>query len=450
MTRRAYLHVGSPKTGTTFLQQVLWTQRDLALEQGLLLPSDGHASHYFACLDARDLATAQHLPDDAVGSWGRLVEQARAWPGDILVTHELFAPATAEQASRAIASLADEFEVHVVLTARDLVRQIPAEWQQHLKSRAVVTLPDFVAGVRRDESRTEWFWTVQDFAGVLRRWGSSLPASHVHLVTVPPASSPPAALWERFASVVGLRPETFRLDGFRANTSLGAEQAELLRLVNAELGDRLPKPGPYHSTVILVLAHRILAQRRGRPLRLTPEDRKFAAEQSRDLAADLASLGVDVVGDLADLVPEEEGVVGAVAAAPSYEVSREAVQDEGIAALAGLLDEYSSRKAAALARRRQFRERLDESKAKLAAARRDRVALRASLREARGVLAATRRTVDELEQRLAAAEADRDRLAEDRRRRPVRTLLVGLGERWPALLRVRDRYRRVTGRRGGA
>jgi hypothetical protein len=449
MTRRAYLHVGSPKTGTTFLQQVLWTQRDLAREQGLLLPYDGSASHYFACLDARDLAAAPHLPDYAVGSWGRLVELARAWPGNVLVTHELFAPATAEQASRAIASLADEFEVHVVLTARDLVRQIPAEWQQHLKSRAVMTLPDFVAGVRRDVSRQEWFWTVQDFAAVLRRWGSTLPPSQVHLVTVPPASSPPAALWERFASVVGLDPEPFRLDGFRANTSLGAEQAELLRLVNTELGDRLPKPGPYHSVVILVLAHRILAQRRGRPLRLTPDDREFAVAQSRDLAADLETLGVDVVGDLEDLIPVDVPV-DAGATAPSYDVSVDAVHEESIAALAALLDEYSSRKAASFARRRQLRERLDESRAKLVTVRQDRAAGRASLRQVRGELAAARQTVVELQQRLAVAEADRSRLAEDRRRRPVRTLLIGLGERWPVLARVRDTYRRATRRRGRA
>jgi hypothetical protein len=276
-----------------------------------------------------------------------------------------------------------------------------------------------------------------------------LPPSQVHLVTVPPASSPPAALWERFASVVGLDPEPFRLDGFRANTSLGAEQAELLRLVNTELGDRLPKPGPYHSVVILVLAHRILAQRRGRPLRLTPDDREFAVAQSRDLAADLKTLGVDVVGDLGDLIPDHVPV-DAGATAPSYDVHVDAVQEESIAALAALLDEYSSRKAASFARRRQLRERLDESQAKLVTVRQDRAAARASLRQVRGELAATRQTVAELQQRLAAAEADRNRLAEDRRRRPVRTLLIGLGERWPVLLRVRDTYRRATRRRGRA
>ena len=42
---------------------------------------------------------------------------------------------------------------------------------------------------------------------------------------------------------------TFTTTGLRANTSLGYEQAELLRRVNAELGDRLPLPGPYAPDV---------------------------------------------------------------------------------------------------------------------------------------------------------------------------------------------------------
>ena len=37
-------------------------------------------------------------------------------------------------------------EVHVVCTARDLARQIPAVWQEDVKNRHVVTFADFVAG----------------------------------------------------------------------------------------------------------------------------------------------------------------------------------------------------------------------------------------------------------------------------------------------------------------
>jgi hypothetical protein len=443
MTRRVYLHVGSPKTGTTFLQQVLWAQRDLARDQGLLLPLTRVTDHYYASLDVREVADAPHLPDHVAGTWGRLVEEAMSWPGDVLVSHELFAPATAEQAARAIASFGDGFEVHVVLTVRDLVRQIPAEWQQHLKSRHVATLPAFIADVRDDVSRVGWFWTVQDYAQVLRRWGATLPRSQTHVVTVPPASSPPEVLWERFSSVVGLTPGSFRLDGFRTNTSLGAEQAELLRLLNVELGDRLPKPGPYHSTVILVLAHQILAERRGQRLSLEPADLEYAARLSRDLAADLARSGVDVVGDLADLVPSEAGAAAPVAPA-GYGVSLDAVRTEGVAALAGLLDRYSAYKERATARRQELRGRLDQTRAQLVEVRRARAAVRAELRASQRQVTELARSVTLLERRLADVEAERNRLA-DQARRPLHRLAAEATERVPVLARVHGLYRRTVG-----
>jgi hypothetical protein len=443
MTRRAYLHVGSPKTGTTFLQQVLWAQRDVAREEGLLLPLDGFRDHYHACLDVREVAGAAHLPDHAAGTWARLVEESKSWSGNVLVSHELFAPATAEQAARAVSSLADAFEVHVVLTARDLVRQIPAEWQQHVKARLGVSLPRFVANVRSDGSREGWFWTVQDFAGVLRRWGATLPASQLHLVTVPPPSSPPELLWHRFAAAVGLDPDRFRLDGIRSNPSLGLEQAEVLRLVNKELGDRLPKPGPYHSVVIRVLAERILTGRDGRPLRLEPDDHALAARLSRGVADDLRDLGVDVVGDLADLAPSETPV-GAEDEPYSYALGADVVRHETVAALAGLLDEYSSRRTAAAARRRELSGRIAEVRARLGRVRQERVGARAELSQAQRRVEELTRTVTQLEERLADVEADRDRLA-GRRGSPVRAALVGLSERWPVLMPARKVYRRALG-----
>jgi polyhydroxyalkanoate synthesis regulator phasin len=443
MTRRAYLHVGSPKTGTTFLQQVLWAQRDLARDQGLLLPLTRVTDHYYASLDVREVADEPHRPNEASGAWGRLVEEAKSWGGDVLVSHELFAPATAEQAARAVASLEDTFEVHIVVTARDLVRQIPAEWQQHIKSRDVATLPEFIARLRADEARQSWFWAVQDFAGILRRWGGTLPASQLHVVTVPPPSSPSAVLWERFASLVGLTPGDFRFDGVRRNESLGAEQAELLRLVNAELGDRLPKPGPYHPVVITLLAHRILSGRPGRRLALGPEDREYAAQLSRGVADDLAAMGVDVIGDLADLVPAEPSA-DASPETTGYGVGAEALRDEAVAALVGLLDSYNAKTVTSAAKRQQLRGRVDAARAQLSEVRRERAEVGAELRAARTQVTALTRRVTRLERRLADVEAERNRLA-DEARRPLHRLAAEVRERVPVLSRVRGLYRRTVG-----
>jgi len=407
MSRRILLHVGSPKTGTTFLQQIIWSQRDLARDQGLLLPSKSFADHYLASLDVRGLSHRREHPSRAVGMWRRMAEEAASWPGDALISHELFAAADDDQCKRAIEALGSDAEVHVVVTARDLARQIPAEWQEHLKHRAVEPFSSFVQDIRDDTSGASWFWRVQDYAGVVSRWGASLPMSQVHVVTVPEFGADPTLLWGRFARLVGLDPDTFELTGSRSNTSLNIEQAELLRRVNAALGERLPLPGPYPAVVKNVLAHRVLADRAGHALTLTGDDRAFAVERSRDLAVALAALGCDVIGDLRELIP----AAGEVPVQDMHEPRPPSDEDllaESVAAVVGLLDEHSTRLS------ELARERTDRRPA--------------------------RRALEDAQRQLAVVTADRDGLVHDMQRRPLRHLVIGLSHRWPWLMSLRKQY----------
>ncbi|WP_395656141.1 hypothetical protein [Nocardioides sp.] len=339
--RRVFLHVGSPKTGTTFLQQVLWSQRDRVEQQGVRLPLGSFDDHYLATLDLRGLARPPH-PPRARGMWMRMVEEVEGWPRTSLVSHELFAAADRDQVRRAISSFRPDTEVHVVLTARDLLRQVSAEWQEHVKHRSTLPFDEFVAGVRTEAAtRTGWFWRVQDYVGILDRWGSGLPPSQVHVVTVPPVGAPPGLLWERFAGLLGLDAGAFDTAVPRSNTSLGLEQVELLRRVNVALGDRLPMPGPYPVVVKGILAHQVLAARPGSPLRLAPEDVAFAAEESRRLADGMAEAGVDVVGSLDDLVVGDD-TVRAAATGEGYQAVPEAdLLEESVLALADLLVDVS-------------------------------------------------------------------------------------------------------------
>ncbi len=406
MSRRILLHVGSPKTGTTFLQQVLWSQRGLAREQGLLLPSRSFSDHYLASVDVRGLSHRPEHPSRAVGMWHRMAEEAASWSGDVLISHELFAAADAGQCKRAIDALGDDAEVHVVVTARDLARQIPAEWQEHLKHRAVDPFTRFVHDIRADTAGTSWFWRVQDYAGVISRWGASLPASQVHVVTVPQFGADPTLLWRRFAGLVGLEPDTFELTGSRSNPSLHAEQAELLRRVNAALGERLPLPGPYPAVVKNVLAHRVLANREGRALSMRGDDRDFAVTRSHELVEALEASGCDVVGDLQELIPAEYAATSAHAEMPAP--SDEALLAESVTALVGMLDEYWTQHA------------------ELSTTKSERRELRHELAEA--------------QRRLDGVTAERDGLLHDMQRRPLRHLVIGLSDRWSWLMWLRKRY----------
>ena len=342
MTRRCFLHVGSPKTGTTYLQNVLWSSSDGLRQQGFRMALQRPKDHFFLTLALRGRLDRSLDPPAAVEVLRRFKEDLSA-PGDedLVVSHELLA-AAAEPAVAGFLDLLRGFEVHVVLTARDLARQVPAEWQQQVKTRATTPYDEFVTAVVDRKARH--FWTVQDLPALAARWGRDLPPKHVHVVTVPPSGAAPGTLLARFCAALGLDPAQMRADQPAANPSIGYEQAELLRRVNVALGDRLPRPrAGYNKVVKQDFAESLLVQQAPVQRLVLPPDRwEWCREVSHDVVARIESSGYDVLGSLEDLLPEE--------APPGTELSTPAEADvlaAAVEALAAALDREHRRREAA-------------------------------------------------------------------------------------------------------
>ena len=116
---------------------------------GILYPADRFDAHFLAALDLMRLPWGG-LEAEAVGAWDRLRRQVREWDGTAIISHEILATASRAQVRRALESLGHpDAEVHVVLSVRDLVRQIPAEWQENVKHRRELSYARFL-----DRSRT--------------------------------------------------------------------------------------------------------------------------------------------------------------------------------------------------------------------------------------------------------------------------------------------------------
>lgn len=303
MAKKVILHVGSPKTGTSFLQNQFFSERESLHERGVLYPGERFDFHFLAAVDLMGLKWGG-LENEAVGAWDRLAAQVREWPGTAIVSHEILAQASVEQVARALASLGGE--IHVVVSARDLVRQIPAEWQENIKHRRTKSYADFLDGIRDPARPTilgQWFWGVQETPAVLDRWGSTLPAEQVHLVTVPPAGSAPDLLWQRFARAFAFDPDSFTVSDERTNASLGVAEAAVLRSINEELKDVLDNPS-YRALVRENLVHQNLSKVRSSAALSVPiEVWEWAEDLSRSWVAEIALRGYDVIGDLDDLIP---------------------------------------------------------------------------------------------------------------------------------------------------
>ena len=294
--RRVFLHIGLPKTGTTYLQGVVWANRDRLRSAGVLVPGFGHREHLWAALDLQARPRLAKRHPDAPGAWRRLVDEAMAQPGDVLITHEFLCGATAEQASRAIADFPGA-EVHLVVTARDAASVVSAGWQESVKNGSTVDLDSVLAG--KAAGGPEFSMRTWDLAGVLERWTPDLPAQRVHVLVMPGPGEPRDQHWRHFAEVIGVDPDAFEAPQEAANAALGIVQIETLRMVNKHLP---PYSAQDRGTWIRGYLAEDLLARQPRERGGMPEAYlgRFA-ELDRAATELISARGFHVLGDLATL-----------------------------------------------------------------------------------------------------------------------------------------------------
>ncbi|MDQ3629385.1 MAG: hypothetical protein M3419_11345 [Actinomycetota bacterium] len=306
-----FVHVGLPKTGTTFLQDMLREHTAALRAEGLHYPLGQAHEHFHAALDARGNHNfgGGERPD-AAGAWARLVATATGLPGRVIISHEILATADAEHAAAAIESLRPH-DVHVVVTARDPGRQIVADWAESVKHGRKQSFETYLrrAGITtsstsRAASNSHVF-EAQRLSKVLRTWGAGLPPERVHVVTVPPSGGDPGELWRRFASVLGIEaPDRFRPGtGVRRNERLGTADVELLRRVSRALDHRIIST-EFGSVTKDLYAQSILPRVSSTPPPVLPESHRPRADRLAERwIRDITKAGYDVAGDLADLRP---------------------------------------------------------------------------------------------------------------------------------------------------
>lgn len=351
-----YVHLGLPKTGTSYLQSICDHSEAALAAQGLtLLPRPGTTA-FQVMLDVREELRPELDAPEAFGALDRLAQQVRELTTPrALLSQELFCLASAEQAGRLVGAL--DAEVHVVVTVRDLATQLPSLWQQHVKARGVTPYEGFLDRVTSEDTGQARGY---DVLAVLAQWREHVPPERTHIVAVPPRGAGPEDLLARFCGVIGVDPGSLDTDHVEGNPSLGMVQAELLRRVNLALGDRLPHArAGYRGPGKRFLAETILIQQEGAPPRLPERARPWVEERSRQVVESLGSGGYDVVGDLSELLP---GDAAPVEATP---VSDAELLDAATEALAAILAERAEDRGRLRRQIRRQRQRIAELEAGL-------------------------------------------------------------------------------------
>jgi hypothetical protein len=297
-----FLHIGTRKSGTTYVQATARQSKKELARRGLAVPFGMWEGH-FAVLnpEAADADRARGLQ--------RFREGCLEAAGDrILVSYEGLALSDDAFAADVLASL-DGFDVQVMITARDLGRQIPSEWQQGVKERLTTSFPDYLEALRtRTGVDAEVFWRRQDVAALIDRWAPGGDPSRVTVLPTPPPSPDPLSWPRAFFGVMGIDATGLTPPQKTINSTLGYPEAEMLRRFNVALGDRLTNRFTGYRLVMREVVNKPVRGSRGRKLLIPETYHSWVREESAAMADRVLASGCVVVGDPQDLlVGELEG-----------------------------------------------------------------------------------------------------------------------------------------------
>lgn len=354
--RKAFVHIGLNGTGTTFLDGALATHAESLRGSGLALPAASAEEMFLAAVEITREHKAWDLNrSDVEGAWARICRRGAKAKSDFLVTQDLLAGATKDQAALLLDGLTG-LEAHLIITVRDPASTLLGEWEEATKAGQSVSFRRFQERVMdpdRAHDDAASFWSAQDLSEVLDRWASQLNPERVHIIVVPREGDTRGFIWEELGKIAGFDAAALALPGVdAAPASLGRRELSVLRSVNKSIDGRIS--GQLRRTVL----KRFFAERV-----LTPGDAAPPVVPA-DLYDDLLVLaerwtkkivhaGYDLHGSLGDLLPAEPDKKSLLPDDVAAKDQLEATTD----ALADVLVE--------VARLREHNERLEVRNAKL-------------------------------------------------------------------------------------
>jgi hypothetical protein len=328
VAKRVVLHIGTMKSGTSFVQSALMANPAVLDAAGARYLGETFGRQTKA---VRDVYQSPRRPARH-GRWHALVDEAHEFGGSVgIISMEFLSFAEESQ----LGVLLDPFagmEVEVVLTVRDQFRAIPAQWQTFTRNFGTDAWETYLRRIdassltpRALSRAARSFRRSQDARRILDRWSADPRVARVTVVTVPPPDAPREELWRRFCRAVRMSAENARLDQTKDNASLGYASCDFLRRLNVHIGDVKPR---FYRKGTRPLAREALAPLRdseGRP-ELDRRGAELARDLNRRIRESVAAAGYDLVGSLDDLpIPDQVVVPERISPPPTGDVRRAAL-----------------------------------------------------------------------------------------------------------------------------
>ncbi|GLZ02937.1 hypothetical protein Acsp03_04040 [Actinomadura sp. NBRC 104412] len=367
MASKIILHIGLQKSGTTFLQHMLYDNRDVLAEAGFCYPVSldwgkgkrtvpNHEWSSYGLLGTEFPWVSKRRAANKAAAWQALADQVATWPGTVLLSAEALSVIRAPAIGRLLDALGCD-DVEVLVTARSLGRSLPSLWQQHVRNGKYTGFERYL------ESLAEWrergpdyiesdpdshLWRAFVLSGLVRRW-SAAGVNRVRAVTTP--GRPPEVLWHRFVEALGL-PQLAQAEPtqewHRAHAGLTAPETLVLASLNRLLNENRWKQRDADRLRDAVTERFQTREERGGKIVIPPEWRPTVAEWNREDLSALSGMGAEILGDIADLRYDPDGESGS---APTAEETGRAGADALFAAVGLRLNEPAPKRKVRAVRR---------------------------------------------------------------------------------------------------
>ncbi len=300
------LHVGLHKTGTTALQVALADARGVLEDHGVRYPGKG-LYHHKAILAGADRPYGWRENGARITHkkhWKKMLKEAE-YDGRTIISSEFLDDISPEICARVIDDLGGPQRVSVVVTLRSIGAILPSAWQQGLKAGVTTPYNSWLKVMFEEDQtpRAERFWFRHDQVEQVKRWADIVGADRTYAVVIPDGDR--TAIFSAFEGLLDL-PAGFLANREQViqNRSMTTPEAEFVRRLNKELSGQMSWD-EYTVMVRRAMILNMVEKRRpaaDEPRIQTPQWAADKAEEyGQRFAKGIAELGVQVIGDPADL-----------------------------------------------------------------------------------------------------------------------------------------------------
>ncbi|MGQ0623096.1 MAG: hypothetical protein ACT4PP_00330 [Sporichthyaceae bacterium] len=308
--RTRLLHIGTPKSGTTYLQRAAAANREALLAAGARYPGTAinHRIPVLALMGQEmGWGGAERLPSPA--KWKQLMAEVEAdRTRRIYLSNESATLCDDAQAERFMAGLGPN--THVLITLRGYGALLGSNWQQHVKTGAKISFEKWLRAVLADPPTTDVGLAYDrriNLSAVVDRWVRVAGAERVTVVIADKRR--PTFLTDVLADLLGVPREVLAAessDGFSANRSMSYPEVEMIRALNEVVRSGGRTDWAQYSMLVRTGATaRMLAMRspaKGEPSVVLPEWAAAIAEpRSRAHADAVEASGARIIGSVQSL-----------------------------------------------------------------------------------------------------------------------------------------------------